>query len=199
VFLIQAAIIIQVLLVFLGIALAFSNVAARIAGFHLGWSGISFGVSLMSLVGWWWLSSPDPAYSGSNDGSTARKVVRATVIINAAGTFLPLIFGKANPAVLAQGGLAAPGAALSAAASIASTIAWVVWFFAAMRYLQWLAPRLPNVRVLERAKLMMWLGPVLYTVGMLFCGIGPLVALVLYYNLLDWVRNDLKAIRTGNS
>jgi len=198
VFLIQAAIIIQVLLVFLGIALAFSNVAARIAGFHLGWSGISFGVSLMSLVGWWWLSSPDPAYSGSNDGSTARKVVRATVIINAAGTFLPLIFGKANPAVFAQGGLAAPGAALSAAASIASTIAWVVWFFAAMRYLQWLAPRLPNVRVLERAKLMMWLGPVLYTVGMLFCGIGPLVALVLYYNLLDWVRNDLKAIRTGN-
>lgn len=39
----------------------------------------------------------------------------------------------------------------------------------------------------------MWLGPVLVTVGALVV-IGPLVALILYYNLLNWVRIDLSGI-----
>ena len=42
---------------------------------------------------------------------------------------------------------------------------------------------------------MMWLGPLLFTVGALCIGLGPLVAVVLYWNMLDWVRRDLKRIR----
>ena len=50
-----------------------------------------------------------------------------------------------------------------------------------------------------RAKTMMWLGPILYTVGAIACGLGPLVALILYYNLLNWVREGLQAIRADQS
>lgn len=41
----------------------------------------------------------------------------------------------------------------------------------------------------------MWLGPLLATFGLVIIGLGPLIALVLYWNMLDWVRKDLKRIR----
>ena len=75
-------------------------------------------------------------------------------------------------------------------------VAWIVLYFAAMRYLRWLAPRLLNQRVHDRARLLTWLGPLLHVFG---CGIGQLVGLVLYYNLLEWVRKDLKAIRKATA
>jgi hypothetical protein len=77
--------------------------------------------------------------------------------------------------------------------NLASLAASGLQFFASMIYLRWLAPRLPDDRVFKRAKMLMWLGPLLMTVGA-FILIGPLVALVLYYNLLNWVRLDLKRI-----
>ena len=57
-----------------------------------------------------------------------------------------------------------------------------------------MSPRIPNDWVFKRAKLMMWLGPVLFVPGSLCIGLGPLVALILYYNLVTRVRADLKAI-----
>ena len=68
---------------------------------------------------------------------------------------------------------------LLVAATIGSTLAFIVGFFAKMLYIRWLAPRLPSVRVFKRAKTLMWLGPVLYTFGLLLIGLGPLIALVL--------------------
>jgi hypothetical protein len=70
----------------------------------------------------------------------------------------------------------------------------VIWFFSSMLYLQWLAPRLPDERVRRRSRLFMWLIPVLVTVGALCFYIGPLVALVLYWNMIYWVWKDLGRI-----
>jgi uncharacterized membrane protein len=77
-------------------------------------------------------------------------------------------------------------------AELASVAVWLVWYFAAMKYLRWLTPRIPNQKAHDRAKRLMWLGPVLCLV---LCVIGGLVALVLYYHLLDWIRKDLRQIR----
>ncbi len=68
-----------------------------------------------------------------------------------------------------------------------------VQFFAAMLYLRWLAPRLPDDEVDAWARRLMWLGPLLVTVGALIV-VGPLIAMVLYWNLLDRVRRNLKQI-----
>jgi hypothetical protein len=68
-------------------------------------------------------------------------------------------------------------------------------YFASMLYVRWLAPRIPNVNAYKRSRKMMWAGPLLMTVGLLLLGLGPLIALVLYYNLFEWIRKDLKRIR----
>ena len=62
-----------------------------------------------------------------------------------------------------------------------------------MLYLRWLAPRLPDDEVDAKARRLMWLGPLLVTVGALIV-VGPLIAMVLYWNLLDRVRRNLKQI-----
>lgn len=195
VFLVQAAIIVQVLMAIGTLVIAFTGGAPLVNSLVQPFQGVSLLASICSVVGWWLLSSPDPAYSGSNDGTRARQVVRITVAVNAAAAVLPLVLGGANAGMVFRGGANNAAAMLSQVVGIASLIAWVVWFFAAMRYLQWLAPRIPSEKILKRARLMMWLGPVLYTVGAPFCGLGPLVALILYYNLLEWVRLDLRAVR----
>ena len=40
----------------------------------------------------------------------------------------------------------------------------------------------------------MWLGPLLQTVGLLLIGLGPLIALVMYWNMLDVMRKHIKRI-----
>lgn len=200
VFLVQASIIVQIVGTLGMVVVVAATVGAGAMVATLAEHAITLLLSaaaLMSVAGWWMFSSPNPAETGEDRGVTARQVVRATVVISALGTIANQVAGVVY--VPAPGAVGAGGAMPSdlvgmaiAATGVISTIAWAVWFFAAMRYLRWLAPRLPDVRVYERAKLMMWLGPVLVIFG---CGIGWLVALVMYYNLLEWVRVDLKGIR----
>lgn len=148
----------------------------------------NIGLSLGVLAGWWMFSAPDPASLGVNTGATARQVVRITLIISAAATiasFLAELSFSSSPDLRI----------IEFAVGALSLIAGAVGYFAEMRYFRWLAPRIPNPRIDERAKLLTWLGPVLWTVGALACGIGPIVALVMYLILLDWVRRDLLSLR----
>ncbi len=205
-----------VFLVLAGIIAQFLMIIGGFAGaIFLGVNGVNMAslelaLTLMSLVGtvmiaWGWFefSTPDPAFTGRSDGSQARVVVRVAVIINA---FVTLVTGVAQFAFPAAG--VAPGAVpttVSAASvvlvvlSLIGFVAWAVSFFAAMLYLKWLCPRIPNWRAWRRARTLMWLGPLLFTVGALCIGLGPLVAIVLYWNLLDWIRRDLKRIRQEQS
>ncbi len=207
--LVQAAVISQFLLVVGAVLLQLGMASGGVGGRAIveqiaGLVGI--GVEVVGLVGWWLISQPDPGRIGTDRDATARKVLRAAVLVSAVATLALVIVERAARAAgvapttpplaahVAIGGSLA-GAALLAA-NIASIIAWVVKYFAAMIYLKRLAPRLPDRRVFDRTTTMMWLGPVLLTVGALACGLGPLVALILYYNLLDWVRRDLRVIRS---
>ena len=203
VFLIQASLIVQ-LLVTIGLVVVNVGFAIRARGGavpnvimagHL----LSVLTALGSLLGWWLLSSPDPAFTGLDDGTKARRVVRVTVAITAAANVGVAVLSVSHVPTTPNAVLTAPTAALTFIAGAASTLAWVVWFFAAMFYLRWLAPRIPSERIAARAKRLLWLAPLLYTVGTLACGIGPLVALVLYYNLLEWLRKELRAIRDAQT
>lgn len=196
VFLILAGIIAQFVMLIGGI----------FAGFMISMTGndlaiLQAAITVGSLVasgviawGWFLFSAPDPAFVGRQDGSQARVVVRISVVANAVITLLTTVAQLALPATTA-----APATTVVLAIvfvlSLAGLVAWAVSFFAAMLYLRWLCPRIPNWRAYRRAKTMMWLGPVLFTVGSLCIGLGPLVAVVLYWNMLDWVRRDLKRIR----
>jgi len=191
---ILAAIIIQILLgvggfVLGAVLVASSGSAGLTTAIQWGLQGLGMVAAFMSLYGWWLFSELDPAYSGRDQGTTSRKVVRWAVAIAAAQTMVSFSL-QAFPSM--QGG-GAPGVFTGAMAIVSLGVA-AVKFFASMLYVRWLAPRLPNTKVYRRAKTLMWLGPVLMTFGWLLVGLGPLIALILYWNMIYWMYKDLKQI-----
>ncbi len=162
---------------------------------YLPFIAIQFVAGVAFLWGWWLASSVDSDVPPEADAPQSRQWLRITIIIQLA----------ANVAVLLpQSGLltqapTGPVLVVTIALSVISTGASVAAFFAQMVYVRWLGERIPNKKVVERARRLMWLGPVLYTFGLLLLALGPLIALVLYWNMLEWVRKDLKQIRTDRA
>lgn len=212
VFLVQTAIIVAIVLfllsIFGGIGAMFLMSRAATPGpgaaTVTNWSlvlayfggAISLVTSVIGLYGWWLFSDADPRSDSGDRGEKPRRIVRATLAIEFALLVLSQSSGIASQTALAGAGV--PVLSLQVATivfTIGYYIALAVRYFASMLYVRWLAPRIPNPKAHTHAKRMLWLGPVLCTVGALACYIGPLVALVMYYNLLDWVRIDLKRIR----
>lgn len=186
-----AAIIAQILLMF-------AAIGAGVGGAGLGLQTLlqlaGTGVALALVVGWWWFSAPDPAMLGRDKGDTPRRIVRITLIASLVATLLQTAAGiSATSTVTPAGGTGM----VIMAAGILALIAGVVGYFAQVLYVRWLARRIPSQKIEKRASTLLWLGPVLYTFGLLLLGLGPLIALVLYWNMLEWVRKDLKRIRAG--
>lgn len=162
-------------------------------------------LGIVAAYGWWLVSTPDPEGRLHPTAETARKIIRVVMLLGAAITCASTAHTIINPpapmALPTPGGPQPAGPLFTSAMAIQmgfvliSMAAAAVMYFVQMMYVRWLAPRLPDAFVFERAKMLMWLGPLLYTVGMFCLGLGPIVALVLHWNLLDRVRKDLKRIR----
>ncbi len=188
---------------------------AGVLGSDLGLSAsvtqmIGYGLDLlaagMGIAGYWLYTQPDPSQVAMEHQRAARKVIRAAVVVmlcTAVGQLvLEMGFGvgmsrgqPAGPATaLAPGGARDALVMVSRALGIVSLIAWAVLFFAVMRYTRWVAGRVPDQWIVRRTKTYMWLLPVLNTLGILLIGLGPIIALVLYWNLLDRLRKHTKSI-----
>lgn len=154
-------------------------------------------ISLASAFGYWMLTTPDAAASTSEQTVTARKLVRASVVAS-------FVIGLASSALqvlepaLATGN---PGPTpipmllqlLEALFSLLATAATAVHFFAMMRYVRWLAGRVPDAGMVQQTRLYIWLLPLLTIVGMMCFGLGPLVAMVLYLVMLWNLRKQIVA------
>ncbi|HRJ50050.1 MAG TPA: hypothetical protein PKU91_05935, partial [Phycisphaerales bacterium] len=118
----------------------FSAVGVRLEGLALLVSVIGLGVSAMILFGYFRYSEPDPGFAGSERPDSARRVLRVAVIIQAAAAVIEFVM----QVVLRATTIASPAVVLLPTAAVAlSFIAWVVQFFAVMRYTEWLAKRVP--------------------------------------------------------
>lgn len=164
------------------------------------------GVALLIIIGYWKYTAPDPSQVALEKSSAARKVVRVVVASQAAVSFLAVVLGLMTPATAqaaaAAGGAMNPGGmvilAFTAVLGIAGLVLWAVQFFSVMRYTRWIAARVPDLFVVKRTKIYVWLLPVIGIVGVFALMLGPLIALVMYWNLLDRMRKHLKAIiKTG--
>ncbi len=146
-------------------------------------------VGLIGLYGWWLFSTPDPGFLGRDDGGQARRLVRVSVVLLAAMSVIQ-VFG-ATPALAAR-----PGVMIASMLfGLIGLGVTALWYFSAILYIRWLAPRAGNFAVVERTRLYIWLLPVLTTVGSVLCGLGPLIALILFWIMLDLLRRDLRLIR----
>ncbi|MEO1130980.1 MAG: hypothetical protein AAFX05_14905 [Planctomycetota bacterium] len=151
---------------------------------------VSLAALVMVLGGWWLFSEHDPMYTGRDDGSKSRTVVRQSLSV-----YIVLILAGFLLQSVSLFGVLLPGQLiLQLAMSVLQLATLAVFFIASMLYVRWLAPRVPNQKAFKRAKTLLWLGPILCTVGALACYIGPLVALVLYWNMLHWLRLDIRKI-----
>lgn len=157
-------------------------------------SGITTAIGAFVLIGYLKLTEPDPQFAGTEKPDSARNIVRITSSVQIATAVIgigQLMYnGAAQPAQY----MSIPGA-IFVLSALVHTAAWAVQYFAMMKYTAWLGRRVPDAYVVSRTKTYMWLLPVLTTVGVVLIGLGPLIALIMYWNLLDRVRKHLKAIR----
>lgn len=142
--------------------------------------------ALATVVGWWLVSTPDPASSGAETGDAVRRGLRGAVLVAGAATVAGALGDVPGIGVMSPG---VKNVLLAVAA-----LAWISMFLFAMQYVRWLAPRLPDQAVFKQAGRLMWLLPLTMTLGWLII-IGPVIGLVVYLGFLDRVRLALRAAR----
>jgi hypothetical protein len=161
-----------------------------------------FAGTLLWTIGWWMLSQPDPAVRISDRGDRPRRVLRVVLLINIAASLLLAALAMFFPTIpMGVGGVGAGGGRAVVApaiglganfgAGIISFVAWAIQFFASMMYIKWLARRIPSVDMYSRGKVYMWVLPLVY---ILVCGVGQLIAFIMYFILMDQLRSELKRV-----
>ncbi len=151
-------------------------------------------ISVMSLMGYWRLTQPDPGFAGREKSDSSRRVIRTAVGVQALLSTVGLLAGLVS--MSSSSGTSVDS--VSVPIAMLSNLVFAVQFFAMMNYLIWLAKRIPDEVAIDRAKRNRWLLPILCTFGCLMI-IGPLIAMVMYWNLLDRVRKYLRTISKGHA
>jgi len=194
-FLVLTVIFLQVLVMFLRIFSALATAvlgSSPIPGGETVLSVVQLALSVVLVVGWWVLSAPMPLLADLAGADRRRRWVRGLLVVNVA-----VIAAQASLYVLMSVWLTSPLALLYVVSSVTilSSLVSLAGYVVQMLYLAWLADRVPDVALFKRAKLLVWLGPTLSTVGLVLLGLGPLIALIMYWNLVDRFRVAFKSIR----
>lgn len=167
-----------------------------------------FLVSGMIFYGYWLFTARDPGDPVRNRATAARVVVRAAVITQLVGQLFSLVGSTMMLSIGAQsvvpnpssgavaGQLLLAATLLLAFAKLVTFAAWATQFFSAMLYVSMLSRRLPDPKIFRLANSRIISCPIWATVGILIL-VGPLIALILYWNLLNMVRARLKHIRNA--
>lgn len=186
----------QVALAFVSFGLVVAFAVAPPVFLALGWfefASTAFGLLLSAglVWGWWLLSTPMPALSEKPWVDRARRWVRFVLILN-----IPIVIGQTITTLLISAGNTSDAVYYTQMGlGAVSTLVWLGTYVVHAIYLAWLAKRIPDAAMHKRARLLMWLCPVLSTVGLILIGLGPLIALVLYWNLIDRFRKAFKRLR----
>lgn len=157
----------------------------RRAEFVLMSQGVQLLIQGMMFFGYWKYTSPDPGFVAFEQPTTARNVVRWALYVQIAFTCASIVVGQLTSDHVIVFALA-----------LGAYLVWGLQFFSVMRYTLWISGRIPDVYVTGRARRYLWLLPVLSTLGVVCVGLGPLIAMILYWNLLDRVRKHVKSIRS---
>ena len=173
---------------------------------QLGLQALMLGATGMTVVGYWKFSEADSAGNDDPAAASLRRLIRVPVVIQ----FVSGLAWLGTAIGLAYGLWSTPGASPSAGVGIvylvalfgtlaASVVAWIVQLIGVVLYVKWLGGRVPDAFIQRRASVYAWLLPLLQTVGICVVGLGPLIALVLYWNMLDRLRKHVRAIQETGS
>lgn len=184
--LILNAILLMIILMILGFAL---NAAfGQVRGVQLTFACMALGMTGMTIAGYWLYTEPDQSYTGVEKPNSARQIARIAVLAQAGIQAIDIVLTLAG--VDGTPGWGVPRLLLT----LLGLGAWATQYFAIMHYTRWMGSRIPDALIQRRAKTYLWLLPALATVGVLLVGLGPLIALIAYWNLLDRLRKHVRSI-----
>jgi hypothetical protein len=155
-------------------------------------NGIIFGI----IYGWLRLTQRLQNLPDALDRPDLRSFVRVVMWIFAGSTVITLVYG------LFPSDPNAPPSAIDIAYAIFSflvAILMLVVFVANVLYMGWFARLVGNTKMAKRAKHFVWYGPLIAVLGFFILFLGPLITLVLYWNMIEYTRRDLKKIIAARS
>ncbi len=162
----------------------------KFTGLDLLVQGLMLLPSGLFILGYWKFTTPDPGFTGRERPNSARIVARTAACVSTAAKLGSVIFKLAASSI--GGGL--PTVVLGGLLWILDIAAWATLYFAMALYVRWVARRIPDQAVISQARTYFWLLPVLFIVGAPFCGLGPLIALILYATMLQSLRARTKEV-----
>jgi len=185
------------LLAFVGGALLAAGLGPKA---HWVFEAASIPTSLLLAWAYWKYTAPDMGLAAGEQPRAARRVLRTAI-----ACMVALSLAGAAGAMLGARAQFTPGmpheqlamASAAAAISLGKLAAHGVRFFAALRYTRWLADRVPDPALVARTRRAAWLLPVVAVAGTGLCGVGWVVALVMYWRMINTVRAHLRRIRFG--
>ncbi len=150
-------------------------------------NGLIFGI----IYGWFRIARPLMNLPAALDRPDLRNFVRVTLWIFAGTTVVTLVYA------LIPSDPNAPPTAIDIAYTIFSflvAILMLVVFVANVLYMGWFARLVGNTKMVKRAKHFVWYGPLIAVFGFFILFLGPLITLILYWNMIEYTRRDLKKI-----
>jgi len=148
-------------------------------------------------IGYWRFTVLDEASINIDRERSARNLVRRVALAHAALALLSIVVSTIAVYLNTLSG----AMIFVALGSLVVQSLWLLGFAALMavvsRYVLLLAVRVPDAKLITTATRYAWLLPVLGTVGIILFFLGPVFALIRYWNMLDRVRKHLKAILGG--
>ena len=152
-------------------------------------NGLTFGI----VVGWFKLTKPLTGLPDILDAPDKRSFVRVTLWIYAAclavTTIWQLIpqdpYANDDPSIMDI---------VVGIFFLATYVVMLVVFISNVLYLGWFARLVQNRKMTKRSKHFAWSGPVIAILGLPLLFIGPLITLILYWNMVEYIRRDLKKI-----
>ena len=157
-------------------------------------NGLLFGI----IVGWFKLSKPLTGLPVILDAPDKRSFVRVVLWIYAALIAITTIWqliprdplSNDDPSIFDL---------FMVLVIIATYIVLLVLFVANVLYMGWFARLVRNRKMTKRARHFAWSGPLIAIVGFPLLFLGPLITLILYWNMIEYVRRDLKKIIAARS
>jgi hypothetical protein len=161
-------------------------------------TGLGLIPSVMMILGFWRYTAPDPGYVGQESPSSARQIARIGLIVSAAvtavSTVLEFLGHAGQPFPITGGAAITPVMFVGLAFGLIALAAWAAQFFAGLQYTAWVMGRIPDPSMVKICKRYMWLLPLIFVLGFACIGLGPILALVLFWNHLDKLRKHLKTL-----
>lgn len=149
------------------------------------------------VLGWWLLSTPDPAIPQEDQRNRLRWWVRTLAVVVGIAAIMNSVGGEGPMVNIGSGqssGVSGPLAIIGATAGLVLLVAWIAFYFLSMKYFIWLGTRIPDQKIVDFAKRMRWLGPVLFIVGAPCVMLGPLAAFILYIVLIHRLKQALEGV-----